>query len=356
MTNEEMYSGKNIHAQNKTILKNAIPLSIPLCVSIEPSNLCNFKCVMCFHGNNELDPKAKPLKNMDMDVFNKILSDIKAWVGEAGKKIKLIKLYSLGEPLLNPHICDMVNMIKKSDVCEKIEITTNGSLLTYDTAKKLVDYGLDILRLSVYAVDADKMRQVTQSDVSPDKVYENLRYLKQYRDAVGRAFPRIYAKMLDTNNSGENARFKKVYGTVADEVGIDIVHEINLGEGNSAFERLYKKEAENVHEAALSTDTTDTSKRRPCRYPFSHLTIRNDGTVIMCCADWIKELQIGNVMEHSLHELWTSKSMYKIRCDMLATKGMKWETCRHCEIPFRDAPEDDVSEVSTDKLSYENEF
>lgn len=62
---------KNIYENSqRTILMDAVPLEVPLCVCIEPSNICNFKCRMCFHGNNETDPKAKPLQNMPSDIFD----------------------------------------------------------------------------------------------------------------------------------------------------------------------------------------------------------------------------------------------------------------------------------------------
>ena len=91
---------KNIYVNEKQVLKDIIPLEMPLVLSIEPSNLCNFKCAMCFHGNNEQDERAKPLANMTEEIFAKILQDIKSWTIAAQRKLKLIKLYSLGEPLI----------------------------------------------------------------------------------------------------------------------------------------------------------------------------------------------------------------------------------------------------------------
>ncbi len=345
---------KNIYAVNKTVLRDAIPLKVPLCISIEPTNLCNFKCAMCFHGNNEDDPKAKPLKNMDEAVFEKTLEDIKKWVAESGEKIKLIKLYSLGEPFVNPSASVMVKRIKEADVCEKMEITTNGSLMTKEVADKLVEYGLDVLRLSVYSVNDERMKTVTKSKVPPSVVQENFEYLRKVRDEK-KSSMKLYAKMLDSN-SDENQLFQDIYKDIADEVGIDEVFQVSLGEGTDAFERMYADGAQAAHKKSLESNTVSVDKRRPCRYPFSHMTVRNDGTVIVCCADWLKELSMGNVMEHSLCELWESKSLHEIRCDMLKTKGMKWTACRSCEIPFRDSPEDDVSEVNLDVLSYKYDF
>lgn len=71
---------KNVYPERRMVLKERLPLALPLCISIEPTNLCNFKCVMCYHGNNEYAEGAKPLKNMDMSCFNKVISDIKDWL------------------------------------------------------------------------------------------------------------------------------------------------------------------------------------------------------------------------------------------------------------------------------------
>ena len=70
---------KNLYPENRIVLKKRLPLDMPLCVSIEPTNICNFKCVMCFHGNNEQDQRAKPLGNIDWGMFEKILSDLREW-------------------------------------------------------------------------------------------------------------------------------------------------------------------------------------------------------------------------------------------------------------------------------------
>lgn len=75
---------RSMYAQNRTKLMDAIPLKLPLCISIEPSNLCNFKCTMCYHGNNEYAEGAKPLKNIDMDCFQKVVDDITSWTRATG--------------------------------------------------------------------------------------------------------------------------------------------------------------------------------------------------------------------------------------------------------------------------------
>jgi len=88
-------------------------------------------------------------------------------------------------------------------------------------------------------------------------------------------------------------------------------------------------------------------------YVLGFLNLTTLGYHVLCSL--AEGLRIGNVKEHTLEELWHSKTVYELRCDMLKTKGAKWEACRNCEIPYRDAPEDDVSGVEIKTLKYKYE-
>jgi radical SAM protein with 4Fe4S-binding SPASM domain len=341
-----------MYAQNRTKLMDAIPLKLPLCISIEPSNLCNFKCAMCYHGNNEYAEEAKPLKNMDMDCFQKCVDDITSWTRDVGERVKLIKLYSLGEPLLHPQLCEMVRIIKQSDICGQIEITTNASLLTREIAEKLVDYGLDILKISVYGARPESCQAVTGRNVHPEEIREKVQYLKDYRDAQGKNLPVIYAKMINTYTE-ENELFTEQYKDAADHCVIDDPFHIPV-EGTDVYKNLYGAGGEEIFNSCVKTE--EYAHRRVCRYAFTHLTVRNDGSAVVCCTDWLKELRLGNVMEHTLKEIWESKTLYDIRCGMLTQKGEQYRVCKNCELPYRDLPEDNVEGFPIEKLSYQNEF
>lgn len=332
----------NMYPHNRTILKEQIPLVMPLCISIEPSNLCNFRCVMCYHCNDEYEEEAKPIKNMDWECFEKILSDMKQWRNSTGKKIKLIKLYSLGEPLLHPRLCDMLREIKDADVCSQVEITTNGSLLTSEIARKLVDYGLDILRVSVYSVIPERNLYLTKSKMQPQKIREQVKYLREYREQKGVNKPIIMAKMIDTK-SDENRVFEEFYTEIADVLCLDELMQLNM-EGVDAFQSYYGIEDNNTTRKKLP--------RRVCRYPFTHLTIRSNGQVVVCCTDWLKETCVGDVRQNSLMEIWESKSLYEFRCNMIKERGINIDVCKYCEIPYRDLPEDNIDEFPIEKLDY----
>lgn len=219
------------YANNRMLLRDKIPLEIPLCISFEASDICNFRCVMCQHGNPEYNLYKYVNQNMSMQLFQKCVSELEEWVVRTGKKIKLIKLYSVGEPLVNPNIVSMVRIIEGADICEALEITSNSSLLSENVAKGFVDYGLDIYRASIYSVDEKRNAEITQSLISPEIIRNNIKKMKEYRDEQGKEKPFISAKMIDSY-SDENEQFIQTYKKVADEAYIDKIMDIS-GEGET---------------------------------------------------------------------------------------------------------------------------
>lgn len=342
-------SNKNFskkYQENRMILRDVIPLEIPLCISIEASNICNFKCVMCFQGSEKYAQMGKPLKNIDMDCFYKVIQDIKE-LCKNGEKIKLMKLYSLGEPLLNGNIGEMVQCIKEADICNELEITTNGSLLNEQVAKELIDGGLDYLRISVYSIDEKHNEEITQSKIKPEEIRRNVKFAYDYRNSKQKDKPLICAKMIDTYTD-ENERFIKYYEGVCDEAYID--KPMNTNTGENVLERLYHDNENYVVEDIMNNHLF--KGRKACRYPFTHMTVRSDGGVVVCCSDWMQKTKIGNVYDKSLAEIWNSKEMYDFRCMMLKTKGLGNEICKNCEIPLRGFAEDDIDDFPIEKLSY----
>ncbi len=344
---EDMESFEQEYSMKRMILKDVIPLKLPLCISLEASNMCNFRCIMCYHGSAQYAEASKPLQNMDMSLFDKCICDIKQWCKKEKKKIKVMKLYSLGEPLIHPNIGDMVRVIKDADICELLEITSNASLLTNHTAEELVDNGLDIFRASIYSVNEIRNHEITQTSISPDSIKEKIIYMRQYRDKNGKSKPFISAKMIDSY-SEENQKFIEIYSQIVDEAYIDKI--MDSPANKDTVERYYKERAEKVREDI--SDKRLYKVRKACRYPFTHMTVRSDGKVIVCCADWLQKTVVGNVQRNSLEEIWNSKVLYDFRCMTLKTKGLGNSLCAQCDIPLRDFPEDDIDDFPLDKLQY----
>lgn len=341
----------NVPEQYKTtrnILKDVLPVDLPYSISIEPSNICNFKCIMCTQGSEKYGKLGAPFLNMDMRCFNKVVSDLRQWCENTGKKIKVIRLYSTGESLLHPQIGEMVKRIKEQNVCDAIEITTNGSLLKSEYARQFVEYGLDYLRVSIYSVYKERNREITRNTISPEEIREKIKYLKDYRDSLGKAKPFIQAKMIDTY-SKENEDFLMFYDGYVDECVID--QPMQSSTDDDVLANLFHERAEVIDK--LVKEKQIYSGKKACRYPFTHLTIRSEGSVCVCCNDYLKKTTIGNVMEHGLQSLWNSKKLYDFRVMQIKTKGVNHPACARCEVPLRDCREDDIDDFDISRLYYE---
>jgi radical SAM protein with 4Fe4S-binding SPASM domain len=340
------------YSMNRVSLRDSIPLEIPLCICIEPTNICNFKCLMCWQSTEEYKYEGGPFFNMDMDLFHKILVDIQAFCKKTKKKIKLVKLYSTGEPLLHPEIATMLREIKEADICNQVEITTNGALLTKVMAESFVQSGLDYLRVSIYSVLSERQAKITQSNVTPEQILENIKYLKNYRDGQCKNRPFIAAKIMDTHTD-ENDRFREMYRNISDEQVIDVPWDLP-GLEEKPLDRLYgsEKSGEDAEKAYL--EKVGISTRQVCRYPFTHLTIRNNGDAVVCCTDWARSTKLGNVCQQSIEEIWTSRALFDFRVMQLKTKGKHHPLCKDCPIPLQNKPEDDLSGVPVEVLNYKD--
>lgn len=303
---------------------------------------------MCWQSSEEYKKDGGPFTYMDMELFHKIIEDIKMFCDKTGGKIKLMKLYSSGEPLLHKNIGDMVHEIKEAQVCNQLEVTTNGSLLSEDIAKRFVDEGLDYLRVSIYSVLPEGQKRITKSRISPQKIHDNVATVYNYRIQQSKTLPFICAKMIYTDDE-ENNLFKRIYSDVSDEQIVEKPWNVpKLIE--KALDKFYGGEKEGQLAENSYRESSYYKTRKVCRYPFTHMTIRSNGDAVVCCADWSRDTCFGNVKEQTIEELWNSVKLYNFRVMQIKTKGVNHPICATCELPFNFCPEDDIDDLSIDRL------
>ena len=287
-----------LHATDRQNLVDVLPLKKPFTVLIEPSSLCNFRCVHCFQSLPEENYFSRQRSHMSMAMYVKIMDQLKAW---PGPKFKVLKLSLYGEPLLSPDFAEMLRLAREADIAERIETTTNASLLTEKVAVEMVEHRLDYVRVSIYSPFQAKHEQVTGSMIDIHRIHDNLKMLQDVKERMGRKRPFVALKMLDTYGS-ENDAFSKMYGDVADEIYLDKPHNwIRTGNGNF-MDVLYQdnvgKAQEDIRVAAQS--------RRACPMGFTTMAIRSNGDIAPCCIDFIGGTNLGHIDKDRLSDLWCS--------------------------------------------------
>jgi len=112
-------------------------------IYLEVTTRCNFDCTTCIR--NSWDDE---LGHMDVKVFSALVNQLKEL-----PDLHTVHFGGFGEPLSHPSIFEMIKSIKELGL--KVEMITNGSLLTKDTINKLIDLQLDNLFVSLDGPDEE---------------------------------------------------------------------------------------------------------------------------------------------------------------------------------------------------------
>jgi len=117
-------------------------------VYIEPTSRCNLSCRTCIRNAWQ-----KPQGNMSSSTFDRLIKSLRELLFPPD-----VFFGGFGEPLLIPRIAEMVARVKA--VAGKVEIITNGMLLTDQLSRELIDAGLDMLWVSVDGATAEHYSDV----------------------------------------------------------------------------------------------------------------------------------------------------------------------------------------------------
>lgn len=310
---------------NRHNLREVIPLAKPYTLLIEPTSLCNFRCIQCFQSLKQENYFTRNRQHMSLERFKKIIAQLKNWPGE---KLKVLKLSLYGEPLLNPDFPEMLRIAREADIADRIETTSNVSLLTPEIAEKMVEYQLAYLRVSVYSADSVRHQEITSSSVTPEKIHENLAVLKKTKAARNSERPFVSPKMLDTFDEKQNQAFMEMFKDVADELYLDKPHNWIKTEKESFVDRIYGDDTEK----AVEDFRQNSSARIACPMAFTTMAVRSNGDVSPCCVDFIGGTNLGNMEKTSLQEIWNSSQWLEFQIMQLENRKHENSSCARCDI------------------------
>lgn len=312
-----------LHSTDRQNLMDVLPLVKPFTVLVEPSSLCNFRCIQCFQSIKAETYFSRNRRNMPLERFRHVIEQLQAWQGQ---KMKVLKLSLYGEPLINPDFCAMLKITKEAKIAERVETTTNASLLSKAIAEKLVEYQLDYVRVSIYSPDQERHKAITGSGISIHAIHDNLRVLQEVKKQQGSGRPFVCCKMMDSYGA-ENDMFVTMYRDVADELLIDKPHGWIRVDGTDFVDAYYKKKA-----AKANNDLKRSSVARiACPMGFTTLAVRSNGDVSPCCVDFIGGTNIGNVDKQNLKVLWNSGEWHQFLKMQLDNRKHENASCSHCD-------------------------
>jgi hypothetical protein len=130
---------------------------------VELTSLCDMECSFCSYG-----PMLRPRQHMDYGLFTSIIDQV-----AANYLAPNVELSAIGESLLHPRIYDAVAYCTSKGL--KSGFITNGIMLTPDRYRKLVENGLDNLRISLHNLSPEAFRcRHAKSKIEFEAYYRNI--------------------------------------------------------------------------------------------------------------------------------------------------------------------------------------
>ena len=327
-----------IQAFNRLELKDAIPLRTPWVVYIDPSDKCNFRCKFCPTGEHDLINSTYGRGHGFMD-FNKYKEIINS-LGEFEDKIKVISLYKDGEPLLNPRFADMVKYAKQSGACEKVDTTTNASLLSPELSLKIIESGLDRINISIEGVNAEQYADFSRYKINYENFVDNIAYFYEHKKDCEMNI-KINGDIL---NEQQTQQFFEIFGNITDEIYIE--HAIDYW---PTFQQ------EQVHINKDITILGQAAKEvRVCPYVFYEQVINSDGSFSLCRFDWKHNLVLGGDIGGCKNpkKVWNSAYLWHLHQMFLRGERYARRFCANCGELKQGIPEDldEFAEMLLDRM------
>lgn len=275
--------------------------SFPPCLQIEPTSVCNYRCVFCYQTDRSFTRKSSGYMGMmSLDLFKRL-------VDETEGQCEAVTLASRGEPLICPDIQEMLAHASRKFL--GLKLNTNAWFLDEEMCHAILQSEMNTL---VFSVDAASEPTYSRFRVGGklDRVVENIR---RFRDVRAKHYPRsrtiTRVSGVKVPGTPELATMEAFWGELVDQV---------------AFVKY--NPWENTYEQPVNAITA------PCSDLWRRMLVWWDGTVNPCDVDYKSTLTVGNVKDKPLEKLWRSEPYEKLRQDHLLARRSRRRPCASCVV------------------------
>ena len=273
----------------------------PPLVQIEPTSICNYRCVFCYQTDDRLTKKKNGhMGSMNLDVFKDLIDQLEG-------NIEGVTLASRGEPLVNKNLPEMLKYMSGKFLATKIN--TNASLLNERMSHAILEANLQTLVFSADAADELLYSQLRVNG-KLDRVAKNV---EQFHEIKEKNYP---SSNLITRVSG-----------------VKVNSDQNLEEMEQFWSRHVDQVAfvdynpwENVYDSDKKNIIT------PCSDLWRRLFIWWDGKVAPCDVDYLTTLTDESIKNVKISEIWNGDNYNKLREKHLSGLRQEVEPCSRCVV------------------------
>ena len=321
----------------------------PVCLYLETTNRCNLLCSTCPRTFEALEPPA----DMSWELFTSIVDQF--------PRIARVVLHGVGEPMMVRALPRMIRHLKDRGVY--VLFNTNGTLLTQRAGRKLIDAGLDELRISLDAATPQTFALVRGRDHFA-RIVRNARTFTALQSELHATTPRV---SLWLTGLKETIAELPAFVRLAHDIGVPEVYLQRLvyfpeGQGlarseSALFAQVDPGEEARIREAealALSlgiafnasgatepgTSLRQQQDNQPwslCRRPWTLMYFTAHGKALPCCIAPFSmrgyaSFTLGDATQQSLREIWNGERYQAFRRALLSEQppaacercGLRW--------------------------------
>lgn len=264
----------------------------PEYIQIETNIACNADCPFC----PQKSLRRRPHRMTD-DVWMKIIDDTRA-LGITYRP------FLINEPLSDKRMGKIMQYIRRDDTA-RIEINSNGELMTEQMANDILDAGIDVIRFSI---DGFSEETFSKSRVGVDyerTVDRTLKFIKLANKRGGAK--RIEVRMIAMDiNRHEHAAYKKFW---TDAGAIPLI--------TSLYRWPWEPGVEGV--------------QLPCLKVLREMFFYVNGKATICCWDSHERAVIGDVTKQSVLEIWEGAINRHYRSLLAEGRRNEILLCSRCE-------------------------
>jgi MoaA/NifB/PqqE/SkfB family radical SAM enzyme len=318
---------------------------LPREIQVEVTAACNLRCRMCLVRYRP--PVDRVTGTMSLADFTALVDGVPG--------VERITLQGLGEPLLVPHLDDMIRLAAARGIA--VGFNTNGTLLTPGRAERLVEAGLAWLHVSVDGATAATYESIRDGSRF-DRVRRGVQAIVAARERLGNGRPelslvcvamrrnhrelpalvrlaaewgvgRLWVQNLshtfsDTDPAGR-------YGEIREFTAAETL--VDGAEADASFERARQVADEVGVDLRLPRTEETPARRRPdtpgCDWPWRSAYVTREGSLQPCCmvmgAD---RAELGRVGDGPFAEQWVAPPYRRFREQLLGDEPPA--VCRGC--------------------------
>lgn len=314
-------------------------------VKIKLTSFCNLRCQMCHYW------KTKSEVALNTEQWLSVLGQLAA---SGCRKVH----FSGGEVFLRRDFLDMVEFASKAGM--KVNMTTNGTLLTEERIRRLVKAKPNSISLSLDGPEPDLHDAIRGIPGSFQRTTRAIRTILKMGARWGRS-PKI---RLNYVVQRQNYKVLPRMVELAARLGATELHPMPVDEKGERKNRLSRAQIERYNaevapiveerrrEAGFSTSpwlvypfgrtpeeieecrqglySMGAYRKMPCLAPWLHLFIGWDGECFLCCMTNRRMESLGNVGRQSLEEVFNGAAMRAVRERFL--EGRMETSCGRCDM------------------------